>query len=406
MPKRPQFTVVKTSEGWRVNVPASLAESGKRERYFHQTRDKAQQYASELREKYKQHGEAAAIIRPSLAEAATQAEKILKPWRISLVEAARMVAEIKERENASKPANEAIDAWLLACEGLRARTLDGYRQVSRKLKAAFNDTLLTSIGAEDIQNIIAPPGITGAAVLGRIRNARAFWRWAAKKGWCDADVFKAVEAPKNGRHQNEIAILTPTEAKCLLQVAEAHYPDAVASYALQLFAGIRVEELRRLEARHVTEGGIEMSADITKRGRRRHINPHPTLSAWLAIYPYSPCPNWREVDKACRRLAGWNLDSRLLEKQAAQAAAENGSEPEQLPVPTLGRWPQNALRHSHASYAVAAGAPLESLLFEFGHTQNPSVLREHYIGRASKKDAIEFFKIRPKGEEVPSIVAV
>jgi site-specific recombinase XerD len=242
-------------------------------------------------------------------------------------------------------------------------------------------------------------------VLGRIRNARAFWRWAAKKGWCDADVFKAVEVPKTGRHQNEIAILTPTEAKCLLEVAEAHYPDAVASYALQLFAGIRVEELRRLEARHVTEGGIEMSADITKKGRRRHINPNPTLSAWLATYPYSPCPNWREVDKACRRLAGWDLGSRLLEKQAAQAAAENGSEPEQLPAPTLGQWPQNALRHSHASYAVAAGVPLESLLFEFGHTQNPSVLREHYVGRASRKDAIEFFKIGPKGEEVPSIVA-
>jgi hypothetical protein len=74
-----------------------------------------------------------------------------------------------------------------------------------------------------------------------------------------------------------------------------------------------------------------------------------------------------------------------------------------LPKPTLGKWPQNALRHSHASYAVAAGVPLESLLFEFGHTTNPAVLREHYVGRASKKDAIAFFTIGPKGEEVPAI---
>jgi len=52
---------------------------------------------------------------------------------------------------------------------------------------------------------------------------------------------------------------------------------------------------------------------------------------------------------------------------------------------------------------VAAGVPLESLLFEFGHTTNPAVLREHYVGRASKKDAIAFFTIGPKGEEVPAI---
>jgi hypothetical protein len=79
--------------------------------------------------------------------------------------------------------------------------------------------------------------------------------------------------------------------------------------------------------------------------------------------------------------------------------------PKKLNAPDLGRWPQNAIRHSHASYAIAAGVPLESLLFEFGHTGNPSVLREHYVGRASKKEAKTFFQIGPKNEEVPAIAA-
>ncbi len=387
-----------------MNVPASLAESGKRERHFHETRDKAKKHAAELREKYKQHGEAASIIRPSLAEAATAAERILKPWNVSLVEAAKIVAELKERENASKPLNDAVDAWLLACEGLRDRTYSEYRQTADRLKVDFGDRLLTLITADDLQNTIAPPGAIGAAVLGRIRNARAFWRWAAKRGWCDADVFKAIEAPKSGRDQKEIAILTPVEATQLLMVAEQHYPGAVAPYALQLFAGIRAEEIGRLEARHVTEAGIEMSADITKKGRRRHINPSPTLIAWLNAYPFEPCPNWKEVNKACRRLAGWDLQARLLERKQKQEEAQ-GKNPKKLPSPLFGRWPQNALRHSHASYAIAAGVPLESLLFEFGHTGSPSVLREHYVGRASKKEAIAFFKIGPNGEEVPAIAA-
>ena len=372
-------------------MPASLAESRKRERHFHKTKAAALAHATALREKHRQHGEAATAIRPSLAEAATLAEKILAPWKVSLVEAAKLVASIKERENASRPLDAAADAWLAACEGLRPRTVDGYNQTAKRLKQAFRERLLSSITAEEIQEIIAPPGSQGAAVLGRIRNARAFWCWAAKKGWCSAELFEAVEAPKASRDADEISILTVSEAASLLQVAEAHYPQAVASYALQLFAGIRSEELNRLEATHVSTAGIELPAAVTKKGRRRHINPSPTLSAWLAAYPFSPCVNWREVDAACRRLAGWNVSSRLLKK---------------APKPERGLWPQNALRHSHASYAVAIGVPLENLLFEFGHSGSPSVLRQHYVGRASKREAIEFFSLGPNGTKVSTIQEV
>jgi hypothetical protein len=68
MPRRPQFKILKTKNGWQVNVPAGLTESGKRERHFHGTRDKAKEHAAALKEKYNQHGEAASIVRPSLAE--------------------------------------------------------------------------------------------------------------------------------------------------------------------------------------------------------------------------------------------------------------------------------------------------------------------------------------------------
>lgn len=390
MPRHPRFQVTSTPSGWRVNVPASLAESRKRERHFHKTKDAALKYAATLREKHRLHGESATAIRPSLAEAATLAEKILSPWKISLVEAAKLVASIKERENASRPIDSAADAWIAACEGLRPRTVDSYNQTAKKLKGEFGSRLLSTISAEEIQDAIAPPGSHGAAVLGRIRNTRAFWRWCAKRGWCNADVFDAIEAPKSSRDSDEISILTVSEAMALIQVAEVHYPDAVASYALQLFAGIRSEELVRLDAEHVSAKGIELPASVTKKGRHRHISPSPTLVAWLAHYPFAPCTNWREVDKACRRLAGWDVSSRLL---------KNPDEP------SRGVWPQNALRHSHASYAVAFGVPLESLLFEFGHAGTPTMLRQHYVGRASKKDAIEYFSLGPKGTKVPTVAA-
>jgi site-specific recombinase XerD len=393
MARTPKFNWKEIEKGkWQVDVPPSVSETGKRERHFFTTRDKAKAHAQTLREKFLAHGGQAGAIKPSLAEAAVAAEAILAPWGASLVDAAKHYAEEMERLGASKSVADAAADWILSCEGgLRDRTLGGYKQTQKRL-AAIGGKLLANVTAEHLQTAVCPLGSTGAAAAGHYRNARAFWKWSAKKGWCRADVFSRVEAPRV-KKDGEIAILTPAEAESLLRVAEAHYPQAVASYALQLFAGIRAEELARLEAGNVTADGIELSASVTKKGRRRHITPSATLKAWLAKHPFEPCPNWRRVDMACRRLAGWAVESELLNEKVASG------ELKKLPKTSRGSWPQNVLRHSHASYAVAAGTPLETLLFEFGHTGSANVLRAHYVGRASKKAALEFFAIRPEGAE-------
>jgi len=367
-----------------VNVPASLADSGQRERHFHKSKAAALKHASKLRDQLKKHGEAASTIRPSLAEAATLAESILKPWGVPLVEAARIVAAIRKREAASRSVEFATNAWMEANEGLRSRTLLSYKNTATRLKAAFPDQVMAAITAEELQAAVAPPGSAGAGVLCRLRNTAAFWRWSAKRGWCDAAVIDQVDKPKGGSDA-EIVILTPDEAATLLRTAEASYPQAVPMYALALFAGIRAEELTRLDSGHVSPTGIDLDPTVTKKRRRRHITPCPTLAAWLEAYPFEPCAMWREVDCACRRLVGWKVAARLLKEP---------------PEPTRGPWPQNALRHSHASYALADGARLEELLFEFGHSGGPQLLRQHYLGRASKSDALEFFAIGPHGTKI------
>ena len=391
MARHPKFKVTETPSGWMINVPSTLADSGKRERHFFRTKQLATEHAAGLRERVKLHGQAATAIKPSLAEAAILAAEILAPWGLSIVEAARMAAAIRERETASRSLGSAADEWILTCEGLRPRTVDSYKQTVKRMKIALEDKLLTSISAEELQKAVSPSGIVGASARGRIRNARAFWRWAASKGWCDAKTFDGVEMPKTNRDAEEITILTPAEAELLLRTAATHYPQAVASYALQLFAGIRAEELIRMDANHITSEGIDLAASVTKKGRRRHITPSPTLASWLERYPFERCSNWPEVNKACRRLAGWAVESRLLPAP---------------PAPTRGTWPQNALRHSHASYAIASGVPLESLLFEFGHTGSAAVLREHYVGKASKKQALAFFSIAPAGVKISALEVV
>jgi len=352
MAKPARFTPKSTPSGWCLNVPAKFSKSGKRERHFFRTRALADDAAKKFRDERDEFGAQAKAIAPSLAEEATAAAELLKPFGVSVLEAARIVAEQRRREAASYPADAAAEEWLASCDDLRSRTVQGYRHIAGKLKAGLGCALLATVDAEALHAALAPAGTPAIAAASYLRRGKVFWNWCAKRGWCDASLAEKLEMPKQ-RESREIEILTPAEAEALLRAAEAHFPQAVASYALQLFAGIRAEEVVRLESHHVTLEGIDLPASVTKKGRRRHITPSPALASWLEAYPFEPCPNWKRVNDACRRLAGWDVTAEILTKP---------------PEPTRGAWPQNALRHSHASYAVAAGVSLESLLFEFGHS--------------------------------------
>jgi len=391
------FEVVKDAQrGWRLSIPARLSDTGKRRQFFYQTSREAEGAAKGFKARLKEFGAQAIAISPGLSEQATAAADLLKPWGLSILDAARMAVAVRERETASKPLGEAADLWLLSCEGLRPKTIRGYGLTADKLRTPLGGKLLAGITAEELQAAIAPPGTAGAAAAERVRNCKAFWNWSASKGWCDAAIFAGVEMPRVSK-DGEIEILTVAEAEALLRTAEKHFPQAVASFALQLFAGIRVEEITRLDAEHVTQDGIELAASVTKRGRRRHIALSATLAAWLERYPFEPCANWRETSAAVRRLCGWDVVSVILNERLKAGTMKR------LAKPHRGRWPQNALRHSHASYSIALGVPLESLLFEFGHSGGPALLRQHYLGRASKREAIEFFKIAPEGVEIPNL---
>lgn len=373
--------------GWVVNIPPSVSELKKRERCYFKTRDEAKEYAQELAKKYREHGSQASGIRPALAEDATKAAELLKGYGKTLTDAAAFLVDALKAEKASKLTGEAVDAWLASCSSLRPRSLKSYNQTAKRIKEGLPARTLSTITPEEMAQAVGIENASGASAAVHYRNARAFWKWSAKKGWCNGEVFEKVDAPKAKKGSN-ISVLDPTEAEALIRTAETHFPQAVASFALQLFAGIRSEEINRLTEKDVSPEGIELGEDATKTGSRRHITPSETLAAWLRKYPFKPCSNWNKVNAACRYLAGWKVvpDATTLEAHPLDEGFQDR--------PT---WPQNVLRHSHATYSVAYGLPLQDLLFEFGHTASPTILRRHYVGRADKKQAIAYFAISPKG---------
>ena len=387
MARKTEFNHVKTKAGWMVSIPPTLSSTGKRERCYFKTRDAARDFAVGLKEKTKANGDNASAIPPAMAEDAVLASALLAPWGLSLLEAARIAASLRQAESSSCSVKDALAAWTLSCEGLRGPTLATYKNTTKRFEAAHGDRILSALKADDIQNGLGLVGTSGAAAGNHYRAGRAFWRWASKKGWCFGDLFKQVEAPRAGK-PNDVKFLTIDQCKKLLSTAEEHYPAAVACYAVLLFSGLRPSEFARLQTGDVSLDGIEVNSD-SKIGTRRHITPITTLQAWLKRYPFDRVSNWRRVDQAVRYLAGWDVwtDPDFFTPPPSEAN----------PVPRI-PWPQDATRHTFGTYSINSGVTLDHFLWEFGHSGNTRTLKTHYLGRASKKQALEFFAIRPKTE--------
>jgi integrase len=388
MPRRPKFKATNSSKGWLVNLPASLSASGRRERHYFKTREKAKVKAAELRGDYHDHGTQAAAISASLAEAAIRATEKLKPYDLTMEAAVNAYVCILDGRERSLPLREAASRWItVKGETCREATLKSYRYTLTRL-APLDEKHMSDITAEDVE-----AAIESQATSFRMhrRNARALFEFSAKKGWCEPGLMRGVEP--RGTMCCEISVLSPAQVRKVMRAAEKHYPEAVPAFAIAFFGGMRMGELERLLWSDVHADGIEITSSTSKRRRRRFIPMNPTLKAWLKgrrpddlemlVTPAS----WREKSKAVRRAAGFKLSARLLKK------------PPKLPRNATS-WPQNCMRHTHASAAVAAGTTIDELIFAFGHAEGPEMLKSHYVGLYRPRDAVAFWSIGPMGTKI------
>lgn len=400
MPKQAKFRPVKSDEGWRLNIPAKVSLSGRRERYFFQTREEALAEASKLRNRRDVFGAQASAIAPGLAEQATAAAALLAPYGLSLLEAAERAVRIEKAKDESVPVRKALAEFEKAKEGKSAKQVQAIRHMTKHLLEDFADRKLSSITGQEVAVHIGGRTNGPAAFNGRLRLLITFWRWSAKppRGWCKTDVLEHVE--RKDSISSEITILNAEEAANLMKAAEEFYPDTVPAFAIALFTGMQQQEIDRLEPADITADGITVPATSAKTKRRRFIQMPAPLAEWLKIYPigdFVTPPNWQRKEKAVRRMAGWKVWSDLVPALKVDPPL-SAEPPDDAP-----EWPQNALRHTAASVALALGKALESLIFEHGHAGGVEMLRRHYIGRMPKRDALAIWSIGPHGSNIPNL---
>jgi integrase len=191
------------------------------------------------------------------------------------------------------------------------------------------------------------------------------FNFAKENGYCVGN--PAERSAKAKVIETAVGILTIDQIARLLESAPA---ELVPYVAIGAFAGLRRAELERLDWKEVDlqSGLIEVTASKAKSARRRFVKIQTNLAKWLQPYAQlsgnvTPT-NYRELLDAAREAAG------------------------------IQDWPQNALRHSFASYHLARFNDAAALSLELGHT-NSNLVFQHYRQLVKPKQAERYWKIVP-----------
>ena len=202
-------------------------------------------------------------------------------------------------------------------------------------------------------------------------NIGVLFSYAERRRMIDANPVKRTTAPKLIDKAPEI--FSVDELSSLLNAAIITAPDVLPMLAIGAFAGLRESEIKRLDWQEVNlqRGYIEVKAEKAKTAKRRIVRIQPNLARWLA--PYSALTG-----------AVVPVNSRKKLETVRKAAG-------------LQRWSRNGLRHSFASYRLAATNNAAAVAAELGHSTS-QMLYSTYRELVLPEEAERYWNILRSGD--------
>lgn len=341
------------------------------------TKKAADKFALDKEVEIANRGREAAALHDRIAQDAAWAHQQLKPYGVSIRE---VVLDYLARRNAAERSarvEDAIDEFidLKKAAGKSARYLGDLRYKLQRFAGDHGERLLSEVTPAMLDAWLEGLGVSPVTRNGFQRVLGVFFEWGAKRGYCAENPARAAESAKET--PKRVPIFTPGEIRVILNAAPAELLPVIA---LGAFAGLRAEEIRRLDWRNVDflRNRIDIDAGISKTAQHRYVPMNATLIAW--IQPHA---------KAAGKVAPANLYRRLwnFHKELATEDAEAG----RPAVP----WKHNALRHSFASYALAAEEDAARVALWLGH-ESPKMTFKHYRERVTPEAAGEWFAVLPE----------
>lgn len=390
MPKNPRFDYRKTLKGWLVNIPGSVSDTGRKRRRYFKTRDEAKDECQRLREVFQARRDKSIDIRPHLAEDATTAAGILDRFNVTLTQAAKFY---EEHHDTRAKAPTLAEAWQTAIDrrpNHRARTLADYRAWMKALPDSLMAMNVHDITAKNIEKALDQTTAGKTRWRTGLRYVSAVLGDCVKRGELAENAAKGVHVVRKRDDHAEVSTYTPKQltdlfAACKLyeKGTDRRCAECAPAFAFMAFAGIRPDEVAKLRWEDVSTEleNIRIGPTIAKKARRRNVRIRPTLAAWIATVP---------KDKRTGKIVPprWRYKSARVRKEAGIDGNEM----------------QDALRHSFGTYLLAVENDLDSLKSDMGH-EHVRVFFEHYHKAVTKREALPYWQVLPKGSEVETIKA-
>ena len=341
---------------------------GVRYRASYATEEEAKLAAAELAGKQEEVGTAALALSPAELADAVEAVALLD-GRATLSQVVKDWLGL-HGEGGKTSVKEAVAMLIDAkrAAGRRPATLQDLAFRTRPFVAAFGSSAISSISTNMVEKWL---GELKVGVVSRENYRRVLggvFAFAVKRGLCYHNPVTAIE--RASIDESLPRFLSVEEVTAILRAAEGK--KILPYFAVGFFAGLRpLNELRGLRWDDVDfdEGIIRVRPATAKRRRSRLVAISDNLRAWLA--PYSG--------------QGRGVYWRQAQFEAVVKAA--GVE-----------WSPDVMRHTFATYHLAAFGDAAKTALQLGHSGGVTMLFNHYRGLARQADAQQFWAIRPGKE--------
>lgn len=352
--------------------------NGKRKRYFFKTKQDAELELARMQIKLAREGQAALDFDDHGRVDALRARQLLTPYGKTLVDAAEFLITHLEINQKSITVAALTGEYLSNQKRLgrsHLHLLDMRSRLGRFGESFGQRPVKTITTAEIEQWLYSLKGLGPVSINCFIVRVGVLFNYGIKRGYLEKnpaegiDRFKEIDKP--------VEIFTVEQISALLSAASA---PLLPVLAIGAFAGLRSAELLRLHWSEVGLAGgyVRVPATKAKSARRRLISIQPNLRDWLRNYMGAHGPIWPKSQ------AQFYADIHALCRNAGL------------------EWVDNGLRHSFASYRLAAGTEINLVASEMGHTST-KLLYTNYREITTPAEAARYWAIGPK-ESRPNIV--
>jgi len=393
-------------EAFKVEVPHRVTGRGRKRKQFN-TYEAAEKFAFHEFRRYQKLGQDHASLFMDLSTAElfqlkTAWDEIGKHEDLSILEAVQFAIKRLRPHGGNKTfeevCNELIESKELRLEKgyLREKTVRDFKFRCVRIGKKLGAIEITKLSCEAIVDWVQSQNLSARSNLNYLNTIGEILNYAIQRRYLSENPMTLLtqvdrKALVGNQEEKQPGILTVDEATRLLQAACDHPElDLLPSVILGLFCGLRTEEIKRLDWQYVKftppDGEtpyVEIPSEIAKKRRLRIVDIPDNALAWLAlcvdrdglIAPNEHINQFQKFFKHLVRYAGIGHYT------------DHGK--------WVSGWKINAMRHSFGSYHYALHGSAEKTCSQMGHKQD-DVLFTHYRALVYKRDAEQYFTIKPK----------